>query len=112
MKLCQSYRPFTLQQVGAAKQHIEVGFYVRIVKLVFSGYCISLQNALMRNQWGTVVLWLESRTGEGSWVRILVEPFRNFGESIYATLPVSFVRPFYLVSTPGEVKYPTQGVNV
>ena len=43
--------------------------------------------------------------------------------SVYPTLPVSFcqclseetlkaIGPFYLVSMPGEVKYPTQGVNV
>ena len=38
---------------------------------------------------------------------------RNFGNSVYPTLPVAFggdtkaVDPFYLVSMPGEVKYPT-----
>ena len=40
---------------------------------------------------------------------------RNFGKSIYATLPVSFgkaVCPFYLESMPVEVNGPTQGVNV
>ena len=39
----------------------------------------------------------------------------NFGKSVYATLPVSFgkaVGPFYLLSIPGEVNGPTQGVNV
>ena len=42
----------------------------------------------------------------------------NFGNSVYPALPVSLggdtnaVGPFYLVSTPGEVKDPTQGVNV
>ena len=41
-----------------------------------------------------------------------------FGNSVYPTLPVSFggdtktIGPFYLVSMPGEVKDPTQGVNV
>ena len=51
----------------------------------------------------------------GSWVRILVEPLRNFGDSVYSNLPVSFgetlkaVGRLYLVSMPGEVKYPTQG---
>ena len=42
----------------------------------------------------------------------------NLGNSVYPTLPVSFggdtklvkaVGPFYLVSMPKEVKYPTQG---
>ena len=43
---------------------------------------------------------------------------RNFGNSVYPGLPVSFggdtkiVGPFYLVSMPGEVKYHTQGMNV
>ena len=43
---------------------------------------------------------------------------RNFDNSVYPALPVSFggdtktVGPFYLVSIPGEVKYSTQGVNV
>ena len=38
---------------------------------------------------------------------------RNFGNSVYSALPVSFgqtlttVGPFYLVSMPGDVKYPT-----
>ena len=38
---------------------------------------------------------------------------RNFGNSVYPSLPVSFgetlkaVGPFYLVSIPGEVKDPT-----
>ena len=39
---------------------------------------------------------------------------RNFGNSVYPALPVSFggeshkaVSPFYLVPMPGEVKYPT-----
>ena len=40
---------------------------------------------------------------------------RNFGNSVYPALPVSFGadtksrRPFYLVSMPGEVKCPTHG---
>ena len=60
--------------------------------------------------------WLHS---EGSCVRILVETLRNFGNSVYPTLPVSFgedralkaVGIFYLVSMPGQLKEPTQGVN-
>ena len=55
---------------------------------------------------------------EGSWVRIMPAPHKNFGYSIYPTFPVLFggapkaVGAFYLVSTPGEVKYSTHGVNV
>ena len=51
-------------------------------------------------------------------VRIVVEPLRNFGISIYPTLPVSFGRdtksncPFNLVVVPRETNNPTQGVNV
>ena len=66
---------------------------------------------------------LERRTGEGSWVRILVEPLRNFTNSVYLTLPHTMcllektvaetlfkaVGPFYLVSTAGEVKDHTRG---
>ena len=36
-------------------------------------------------------------------------------ETVYLCLSddtLKAVGPFYLVSTPGEVKYPTQGVNV
>ena len=46
-------------------------------------------------------------------------PFRILGNFFTPHLPVSFGRdikkaggPFYLVSMPGEVKDPTQGVNV
>ena len=55
---------------------------------------------------------------EGSWVRILVEPLRNFGNSVYPALPVSFggenksLGLFYLVFMPEEGKAPTKGVNV
>ena len=41
-------------------------------------------------------------------------PFRNLGNFVHLTLPVSFGRdtkaggPFYLVSVPGEIKDPTQ----
>ena len=56
--------------------------------------------------------WLVHRTG-GRGLRILVEPPRNFGNSIYPTLPVSFGG-----DTKGrwslreEVKDPTHVVNV
>ena len=40
----------------------------------------------------------------------------NFGNSVYPDLSfgetLKAVGPFYLVSMPGEVKYPTHGVNV
>ena len=42
-------------------------------------------------------------------------PFHNLGNFVTSHLPVSFGRaggPFYLVAMPGEVKDPTQGVNV
>ena len=44
--------------------------------------------------------------------------FRNFDNSVYLTyqclseLTLKAVAPFYRVSVPGEVKDPTQGVNV
>ena len=33
-------------------------------------------------------------------------------EIVFASVFLKAVDPFYLVSKPGEVKYPTQGVNV
>ena len=45
-------------------------------------------------------------------------PFRNLGDFVYPTplcLSEEILKadgPFYLVSTPGEVNDPTQGVNV
>ena len=46
-------------------------------------------------------------------------PFRNLGSFVHLTLPVSFGRDtksrwalLYLVSMPGVVQYPTQGVSV
>ena len=45
-------------------------------------------------------------------------PFRNLGNFVHSTFAWVFQKtqkadsPFYLVSTPGEVKDPTQGVNV
>ena len=57
-------------------------------------------------------------TIEWSRDRIPLRPLGNFGNFLYPTLPVSFgkdtktVGPFYLVPMPGEVKDPTQGVNV
>ena len=44
--------------------------------------------------------------------------FQDLGSFVHLTLPVSFKEtlksggPFYLVSMPGEVKDPTQEVNV
>ena len=57
---------------------------------------------------------------EGTVVQSHLPPFRNLGNFVHLTLPVSFgIRkrlkpggPFYPVSMPGEVKDPTQGVNV
>ena len=51
---------------------------------------------------------------EGSWVQVLVELRRDFGNSVYPTCKLNAVGRFYLVSMPGEVKVPTQGqwVNV
>ena len=41
--------------------------------------------------WGAVAQWLELRTGDrGVLVRIMAEQLRNFGNSIYPTLPLSF----------------------
>ena len=63
---------------------------------------------------GLVAVWLGGcvarrfSESEGSWVRILVAPLRNFGDSVYPTLPVSFggdtktVSPFYLMHVPGK----------
>ena len=50
---------------------------------------------------------LACRTGD-RWCRW------NFGNSVYRALPETLkaVGPFYLVSMPGEVKDPKQGVNV
>ena len=51
-------------------------------------------------------------------IRILLVPLRNFGNFIYPTFPQSFrrytktVSPFCLLFKPGEIKDPTQGVNV
>ena len=64
-----------------------------------------------------VAQWLECRTGDRGVLgsnRAGSTLLRNFGNSVYPTLPVSLkaVGPFYLVSMPGEVKDPTQGVNV
>ena len=39
---------------------------------------------------GAVVRVQHWRTKAGSWVRILLAPLRNFGNSVYQTLPVSF----------------------
>ena len=45
------------------------------------------------------------------------QPLGNLGNFLYATLPVSFQKDTkciwsLLVSMPGEVKHPTQAVNV
>ena len=45
----------------------------------------------------------------GTVVQSHLPPFRNLGNFVHLTLPGG---PFYLVSMPGEVKDPTQGVNV
>ena len=71
--------------------------------------------------WGPVAQRLESRTGNRGVLGSNPADgtlLRNFGNSIYLTLPVSFgadtkdVGSLYLVCTPGEVKYPTHGANV
>ena len=55
-----------------------------------------------------------SLVGRGS--SVVGAPLRNLAKFVYPTLPVSFgdepKSPLYLVSMPGEVKCPTQGVNV
>ena len=70
--------------------------------------------------WGAVVQWLERATDDR------VVACLNSTEAAWKTLAISFtphcqclseetlktVGPFYLVSVPGEVKDPTQGVNV
>ena len=44
---------------------------------------------------------------------VVEAPLRKLGKFIYPTMRVSFGSLwFYLVSLPGEVKEPTQGVNV
>ncbi len=52
--------------------------------------------------------------GRGS--SVVGAPLRNLAKFVYPTLPGSFgdepKSPLYLVSMPGEVKGPTQGVNV
>ena len=51
-------------------------------------------------------------------VRFHLTPFRRLGNFVHPILPVCFGRdskadaPFYLVSMPGAVNDPTQGVNV
>ena len=48
----------------------------------------------------------------------VVVPFQNLGKFVYPTClclsdeTLKAIGPFYLVSMPGEVKYPTQGKNV
>ena len=55
---------------------------------------------------------------QGTVVQSHLPPFRNLGNFIYLTFACVFRKtlkvggPFYLVSMPGEVKDPTQGVNV
>ena len=55
---------------------------------------------------------------EGMVVQSHLPPFRNLGNFIHLTLlslleeTIKAGGPFYLVSVPGEVKDPTQGVNV
>ena len=55
---------------------------------------------------------------EGTVVQSHLPPFRNLGNFVHLSLPVSSEEtlkaggPFYLVSMPGEVKDPKQRVNV
>ena len=76
---------------------------------------------ITRDQFNSVAQWLQFRTGD---LGVLGSnpaggtSLRNFGNSVYRTLPgvteclseetIKAVGPFYLVSMPVEVKYPTQ----
>ena len=73
-------------------------------------------NVLYWNGLDAVAQWLKCRTNEGgipSSNPTGGTSLRNFGNSVYPIFSVSFggdnktVGPFYLVSMPGEVKYPT-----
>ena len=74
------------------------------------------------NCWGAVCQWLKHSTWDRRvlGVRILLAAFR-FGTLAIPFTPLcqclseetlNAVGPFYLVSMPGEVKYPTQRANV
>ena len=53
------------------------------------------------------------QTNRGPVVQSHLPPFLNLGNFIHLTFAWDFQNiPFCLVSMPGEVKYPTQGVNV
>ena len=60
----------------------------------------------------------ERRTfrSKGSGFKNHLLPFQNLGKFVHPTClseeTLKAVGPFYLVSMPGEVKDPTQGVNV
>ena len=62
-------------------------------------------------EWVRALAWAGDRTVSRSGSNpATVTSLRNFGNSVYPALPVSFggdtkaVGPFYLVSMPGEVK--------
>ena len=60
-------------------------------------------------------LVIEGRTGDqGSWVIILVDPLRNFGNSVtplcLSEESLKAVGPFHLVFIPAEINDPTQEV--
>ena len=68
---------------------------------------------------GSVVRAYDRLTIDWSLVRILLRPFGNFVNFLPHFLcqclseeTLKAVGPFYLVSMPGEVKYPTQRVNM
>ena len=66
---------------------------------------VSLTLERVYRLWGVVAQWLERRFE--TWASSLAPHCLCFSDET-----LKAVGPFYLVSMPGEVKDPTQGVNV